>query len=93
MDIDNVLKSHVWLLSTIAEMPSGEKKILHRTRAPRKTPTVEQLTAQIDVLKENGVEEVWVTRKYPLLVFLWPAIIPLFLIGGPMAYIMPLIGL
>ena len=74
-------------------MPSGEKKILHRTRAPRKTPTVEQLTAQIDVLKENGVEEVWVTRKYPLLVFLWPAIIPLFLIGGPMAYIMPLIGL
>ena len=93
MDIERVLKSHVWLLSTIAEMPNGEKKILHRTRAPRKTPTVEQLTAQIDVLKENGVEEVWVTRKYPLLVFLWPAIIPLFLIGGPMAYIMPLIGL
>ena len=43
--------------------------------------------------KENGVEKVWVTRKYPLLVFLWPAVIPLTLIGGPMAFIMPILGL
>ena len=92
MSVDNVLSSHVWLLSTIAEMPNGEKKIIHRTRAPRKTPSIEKLMEEISILKENGVEEVWVTRKYPLLVFLWPAIIPLFLVGGPMAYIMPLLG-
>lgn len=93
MHIDKVMNSHVWLLSSIAEMPSGEKKIIHRTRAPRRTPTKEKLATEIEILKENGVEEVWITRKYPLLVFLWPAIIPLFLVGGPMAFIMPLLGL
>jgi hypothetical protein len=93
MNVDNVISNHVWLLTTIAEMPNGEKKILHRTRAPRKTPTIEKLTEDIQILKENGVEEVWVTKKYPLLVFLWPAILPMFLLGGPMAFIMPLLGL
>ena len=93
MMIDKVSESHVWLLSSIAEMPSGEKKIVHSTRAPRKTPTREKLLADIAKLKENGVEKVWVTRKYPLLVFLWPAVIPLTLIGGPMAFIMPILGL
>jgi hypothetical protein len=93
MNVDNVISNHVWLLTTIAEMPNGEKKILHRTRAPRKTPTIEKLTEDIKILKENGVEEVWVTKKYPLLVFLWPAILPMFLLGGPMAFIMPLLGL
>lgn len=93
MKIDDVMNKHVWLLSTIADMPDGNKKIVHKTRAPRKTPTKEKLSSEIAKLKEHGVEEVWVTRKYPLLVFLWPAIIPLFLLGGPMAYIMPIIGL
>ena len=93
MEIDKVIDSHVWLLSSIAEMPNGEKKVVHKTRAPRKTPTKEKLAIEINNLKENGIEEVWVTRKYPLLVFLWPAIIPLFLLGGPMAHLMPLMGL
>jgi len=93
MQVDKVLQSHVWLLSTIADMPNGDKKIVHRTRAPAKTPSLEKLKAEIDILKENGVEEVWITRKYPLLVFLWPAVIPMFLFGGPMAYMMPLLGL
>lgn len=93
MHIDRIIDSHVWLLSSVAEMPNGEKKVIHKTRAPRKTPSKDKLEIQINALKENGVENVWVTRKYPLLVFLWPAIIPLFLLGGPMAYLMPLIGL
>ncbi|RJU88630.1 MAG: hypothetical protein DWC02_01275, partial [Candidatus Poseidoniales archaeon] len=76
MNIDKVIENHVWLLTTIADMPNGDKKILHRTRAPRKTPTIEKLNSDIEYLKEHGVEEVWVTKKYPLLVFLWPAILP-----------------
>ena len=93
MNIDDVINNHVWLLSSIAQMPSGEKKIIHRSRAPRKTPSKEKLQAEIDLLKENGVSEVWITKKYPLLVFLWPAILPLTLVGGPMVFMMPLIGL
>lgn len=93
MNIEDVMNNHVWLLTSIAEMPSGEKKIVHRTRAPRQTPSQEKLQSDIDILKENGVEMVWTTKKYPLLVFLWPAIIPLTLVGGPMVFIMPLLGL
>ena len=93
MNIEDVMNNHVWLLTSIAEMPSGEKKIVHRTRAPRQTPSQEKLQSDIDILKENGVEIVWTTKKYPLLVFLWPAIIPLTLVGGPMVFIMPLLGL
>ena len=93
MDVDRVIDSHVWLLSSIAEMPNGEKKVVHKTRAPRKTPTKQKLQTEIELLKENGVQQVWVTKKYPLLVFLWPAIIPLTLVGGPMAFVMPILGL
>ena len=93
MNIEDVMNNHVWLLTSIAEMPSGEKKIVHRTRAPRQTPSQEKLQSDIEILKENGVEMVWTTKKYPLLVFLWPAIIPLTLVGGPMVFIMPLLGL
>jgi len=93
MPIEDVMKKHVWLLSTIADMPNGEKKIVHRTRAPRVTPTKEKLATELRSLTENGVEMVWVTRKYPLLVFLWPAVIPMLIIGGPMAFIMPVLGI
>ena len=93
MDVNNVLDSHVWLLTTIVEMPSGDKKIFHKTRAPTKTPSKEKLQQDITELIENGVEEVWITKKYPLLLFLWPATIPMLMIGGPMAFIWPLLGL
>ena len=93
MKIDKVATSHVWLLTTIADMPNGELKVIHKTRAPSKTPTKEELRSNIEALSNQGVEHVWVTRKYPLLVFLWPALIPLVMLGGPMAYLMPLIGL
>jgi len=93
MDINIVENKHVWLLTTVVDMPSGEMKVIHRTRAPSRTPSSEELSKQISSLIEMEVEQVWVTRKFPLLVFLWPALIPFILVGGPMAYIMPIIGL
>jgi hypothetical protein len=93
MPLSSVATSHVWLLTTIAEMPNGTKKIIHRTRAPSKSPSKEKLAQSIAILEENSVETVWVTRKFPLLVFLWPAVLPLVLLGGPMALFMPMLGL
>lgn len=81
MPRDEVLDSHVWLLTTTMEMPDGSLKIHHRTRAPARTPSKEDLTAQLEILKEQGIDKVWITHKHPLLVFLLPAIIPLFLFG------------
>ena len=88
-----VLNRHVWLLTTLIEMPDGSTKVQHRTRAPRQTPSKEALEAAVQELADAGVESVWVSSKLPLLVFLFPAIIPLVLLGDPMVLIMPLLGL
>ena len=93
MPLSEVKQKHVWLLSEMMAMPSGDYEVHHRTRAPRRTPTAEELDAQIEALKEANIEMVWVTRKYPLLVFLIPALLPWYLLGGPMAWFMPFIGL
>lgn len=93
MDIDLVADKHVWMLTGLIEMPDGESKIIHRVRAPKRTPSAKQVAKTIQELKDLGIVRVWVTQKYPLLLFLWPALIPLLLVGGPMAFIMPLLGL
>ena len=68
-------------------------EVYHRKRAPRKTPSDEQLAVALAELKAAQVEEVWVSQKLPLLVFLFPAIIPMVLLGDPMALLMPILGI
>jgi hypothetical protein len=93
IDRTEVLNRHVWLLTTLIEMPDGTTGPHHRTRAPRTTPSREELEASITALEEAGVNKVWVSSKLPLLVFLFPAIAPLVLLGDPMALLMPMLGL
>jgi hypothetical protein len=93
LPLSEVMKRHVWLLTTLIEKPDGSVEVYHRKRAPRKTPTDEQLSSALLELKDAGVEQVWVSPKLPLLVFLFPAIIPMMLLGDPMAMIMPMLGL
>ncbi|MEJ6563429.1 MAG: hypothetical protein QNL85_06975 [Euryarchaeota archaeon] len=88
-----VLNRHVWLLTTLIDLPDGSTRAHHRSRAPRTTPTQEALQASLDVLEDAGIDQVWVSSKLPLLVFLFPAIAPLVLIGDPMMLIMPWLGL
>ena len=76
-----------------AQLPPVSLDVSPALDATKLELNYDKLTQEIEILKENGVDRVWVTRKYPLLVFLWPALIPLILIGGPMAYLMPLLGL
>lgn len=85
--LDDVAKRHVWLLTDTMSMPNGEERIVHRSRAPRQTPTDEALQAHIERLRVLGVDEVWVSFKMPLLVFLFPAVLPLVLVGDPTALI------
>ena len=85
--LDDVAKRHVWLLTDTMSMPNGEERIVHRSRAPRQTPTDEALQAHIERLRVLDVDEVWVSFKMPLLVFLFPAVLPLVLVGDPTALI------
>ena len=88
-----VAERHVWLLTTLVEKPDGSLEVYHRKRAPRRTPSDEQLAAALSELEAAEVEQVWVSQKLPLLVFLFPAIIPMILLGDPMAILMPILGI
>ncbi len=93
MSIDKVKDSHVWLLTSVIEMPSGELKPYHKTRAPRRTPSDEQLAEQIEQLRFHDINEVWVSYKLPLLVFLFPAILPMALLGDITPIVIDMVGL
>lgn len=87
----SVRERHVWILSDTMDMPSGETVLIHKKRAPRRTPTDEEMNEHIHRLEEIGAERIWVSLKLPLLLFLFPAILPLWLIGDPMAAILPML--
>lgn len=88
ISIDEVTKRHVWLLSDTMEMPNGETRVVHHARAPRQTPSEAVLAQQIQRLEEHGLTQVWVSFKMPLLVFLFPAILPLVVLGEPTALLL-----
>lgn len=88
MPLAEVPKKHVWLLSDTIDHPSGEQMLVHSTRAPRKTPSAEELAQHVGRLTEFGADKVWVSHKMPLLVFLFPAVLPLVLVGDPTALLM-----
>ena len=92
MALDEVPHRHVWVLSDTMVMPNGEERVVHATRAPRKTPTKEALAEHLQRLSSLGVEKVWVSHKMPLLVFLFPAVLPLVLFGDPTTLLMQWIG-
>ena len=81
--IDEVENRHVWMLTKIIVGGDGEKKIHHASRAPKFTPSVDEVKSQVAELREMGVDSVWISFKIPLLVFLFPALIPLMLFGDP----------
>ena len=56
-------------------------------------PSEEKLAQQIEDLRSNDVTEVWVSYKLPLLVFLFPVILPMALFGDITAIILHIIGL
>ena len=93
MDLDKVQQSHVWLLTSMIEMPDGQMSVYHRTRAPRRTPSEQELSEQLATLQDNNIEEVWVSYKLPLLVFLFPVIIPMAVFGDITVIILQIIGL
>ena len=92
LPVDEVAKRHVWLLSEVMDMPSGEHRVVHVARAPRTTPTSEELEERLQSLRRHEVDRVWVSHKMPLLVFLFPAVLPLVLFGDPTTLLLQWIG-
>ena len=81
MPLKEVKGAHVWMLSGVEAGLDGVERVVHRVRAPRRTPSEEALDEAILALEALDVERVWVTRKVPLLVVLWPACVAALLLG------------
>ena len=93
MSLDNVQTSHVWLLTSMIEMPNGEFKPYNKTQLLEEHQQRKKLAQQIEELRSNGIDEVWVSYKLPLLVFLFPVILPMALLGDITAIILSIAGL
>ena len=89
--LNTIQGRHVWILTDTMEMPNGETVLNHKKRAPRQTPSQEEMDRHITRLEAFGADRIWVSLKLPLLLFLFPAIVPLWMVGDPMAAILPLI--
>ncbi len=81
MPLHAVKDSHVWMLSGVEVGLDGIERVVHRVRAPRRTPSEEAVDAAIASLAALDVDRVWVTRKVPLLVVLWPACVAALMFG------------
>jgi hypothetical protein len=73
MDRAKVVEAHVWLLSDVEHDLDGTMRLVHRTRAPRHTPSKEAVSERLALLESMGEARPWVTQKIPLLVVLLPA--------------------
>jgi len=76
----------------VIEKPDSSVGVQSRTRVPRRTPSAEDLSEQVDALIEQGAVSAWVSPKIPLITMFFPAIIPLFLFGDPIALAYALLG-
>ncbi|HJM24170.1 MAG TPA: hypothetical protein QF821_00790 [Candidatus Thalassarchaeaceae archaeon] len=75
-----------WILTDVIEK-DGEKTVVNRILPSRKSIIGENRVTELAILEEMGIESVWITRKHPFIVYLFFAILPMLLLGDPLAYL------
>ena len=87
MPLSEIQNNHVWLLEEVTDKPDGSRGVIRRMRPVRGSRAETDVDAVIDELQAEGLDKAWVTAKHPFLLFVFPAIIPLILIGDPIAWL------
>lgn len=93
MPLDEITDNFVWLLDEVVISPDGEPSIISSLQPPKKSPTKKELMVKIEELRLMGVEDAWVTKKYPLLSYIFPGTILMLFFGDPMWWILYFLGL
>lgn len=75
-----------WILTELIEK-NGEKTAVNRILPSRRHLYSQGRAMEFEALQELGLESVWITRKHPFLVYLFLAILPMLLLGDPLAYL------
>jgi hypothetical protein len=93
MALDQIPDNHVWLLEEVVDKPDGSRGVTRRMRPVRGSRAETDVEAVLFELSEEGLERAWVTAKHPFLLFVFPAIIPLVILGDPITWGLELLGL
>jgi len=93
MPLDEITGNFVWLLDEVVISPDGEPNIVSSLQPPKKTPSLQQLNVKIEELRLMGAEDAWVTKKYPLLSYIFPGTFLLLFFGDPIWWILHIAGL
>ena len=91
MPLSEIEGNNLWILSDVVLDKSGV--ILHTTNlfTSQKITHNDDISKQIEYLREKGLESVWVTRKHPFVTYLLFAIIPMLIFGDPVAIMINLL--
>ena len=88
MPLTQIKADKIWLLSDVVLDKSGNKSHTVNLFIPQKNNNNQSLQEKIEFLIEKGLESAWVTSKHPFVTYLFLAIIPMFIIGDPVAIVM-----
>ena len=86
--LTEIKTDRIWLLSDVVLDNSGNKLHTVNLFIPQKNNHNQNLQEKIEFLIEKGLESAWVTNKHPFVTYLFIALIPMFIIGDPVAIIM-----
>ncbi len=75
-----------WILTEVIQK-NGENTVVNRILPSRKSTIGRGKEAELELLEELGIDSVWITRKHPFIVYLFFAILPMLLLGDPLAYL------
>lgn len=75
-----------WILTEVIQK-NGENAVLNRILPSTKSTIGKERDADLALLGEMGVDSVWIASKHPFLVYLFLAILPMLLLGDPLAYL------
>ena len=93
MPLQDIPNSHVWLLEEMVDGADGERSIETSIRPMRGSRSETDVKAVLAELAEAGRDKAWVTAKYPFLLFVFPAIVPMVIWGDPVSTILGYIDL
>ncbi|MEE2758551.1 MAG: A24 family peptidase C-terminal domain-containing protein [Candidatus Thermoplasmatota archaeon] len=87
MALAEIPNNHVWLLEEVTDKPDGTRGVVRRMRPIRGSRAETDVEQVLKELSEEGIERAWVTAKHPFLLFVFPAILPLVLLGDPIVWV------
>jgi len=75
-----------WILTEVIQK-NGVNAAVNRILPSSKSTIGTEREADLELLEEMGVDSVWIASKHPFLVYLFLAILPMLLLGDPLAFL------